>query len=199
MAENLLPSTYSLDVTGGFNNAETLKYLAENPTVILQDLNYIGDGRPTLEPIINNTPVSTLKTDQYLGSPSALPKPKTWPFKESSQFSLLFGKARNAFSQNTYSDDMSLLPQVYSSPASESDTDAPFVGGSNSPVEPATPEPLAATVDTDAATNAVLPHMWKGTQAATQEYPTASSEFHTPKQRSGRERVCVHRGILATN
>ncbi|KAF9494018.1 hypothetical protein BDN71DRAFT_1449500 [Pleurotus eryngii] len=180
MAENLPPSTDSLDVIGGFNDAETFKYLAENPTVILQDLNYIGDGRPTLEPIINNTPAGTLKTDQYLGSPSALPKPKSWPFKESSQFSLLFEKARNAFRQNAYSDDMSLLPQVYSSPASESDTDAPFVGGSNSPVGPATPEPLAATVDTDAAANAALSHMRQGTQAATQEYHTAPSESLLP-------------------
>ncbi|KAG5219861.1 hypothetical protein IMY05_C4746000100 [Salix suchowensis] len=79
---------------------------------------------------------------------------------------------------------MSLLPQVYSSPASESDTDAPFVGGSNSPVEPATPEPLAATVDTDAAANAALSHMRQGTQGNT-GIPHSTSESYS-QQRSGR-------------
>ncbi|KDQ31812.1 hypothetical protein PLEOSDRAFT_1081245 [Pleurotus ostreatus PC15] len=177
MAENLPPPIDGLDVFGGLNDVETFKYLAENPTVILQDLNYIGDGRSTLEPTLNATLAGFFKTDseQYLGSPLALPKPKSWPFKESSQFSLLFEKARSTFRDNIYSGDISGLPQTYSSPASESDTDAPFVGDSSSPVEPTTPEPLAATVGTDAAENVALPDTWTGTQATTQDYPTVPS------------------------
>ncbi|KAF4583506.1 hypothetical protein EYR38_002257 [Pleurotus pulmonarius] len=181
MTEYLPPLGDDFDVMHGFNNTESFEYLTESPSVLLQDLNHINERRSTLEPVESNILTSDIKPDGacYLAPPPKI-QSVSWPFKQSPQFSPLYGNN----SAEAYGDGSLMASQEYlTDPAEEAGLEASFLLGLA--LEPTTPELLAATLPLSQITpESILTanEADKGASAFLEEFqlPVESGEVTTP-------------------